>query len=195
MQTQQQQELYKLTDAATQLIETAPESGSFDHVFSYWRLPAFHDLQRTTLYSPKRPDSGKDSFVTITKWRRELDLDKLRDPVERLKHPKELEPTIEEASIVLEPDFVARVVGDLASVSLPSIRPDESIVGLDGIRYRFAFSSGYSSIDISWWCNHPKAWQEAAKQIEEVVLRVESAETTLTEQAGGGQAATRAEST
>ena len=177
MQTHQQKELYQLTDVATKSIDSVPESGSYDHVFSYWRLPAFHDLQRTTLYSPKRPESGNEPFVTITKWRRELDLEKLRDPIERLKHPKDLEPTIEEVSTVIDSDLVDKVVSELSNVSLPSIRPDEDIVGLDGISYRFAFSSGYFSLDVTWWCDYPKAWQDTARRIESIISNLESVKT------------------
>jgi hypothetical protein len=189
VQSQQQQEFYRLTEAATESLNSVPESGSFVHVFSYWRLPAFDDQTRTTLYAPRRAESGKDPFVTVTIWRRKVDLEKLRDPVERLKYPRELKPTIEALSTTLEPDLVASVISDLSSISLPSIRPHEGVVGLDGIGYRFSFSQGLFSLDLSWWCDRPETWQDATQRIEEIVSHLENAEPRRAEQGGGGNSA------
>ncbi|CAN5577595.1 hypothetical protein BH09VER1_BH09VER1_31970 [soil metagenome] len=173
MQTQQQQEFYKLTEAATQSLNSLAESSSFDRVFSYWRLPSFHDQTRTDLFTPRRL-AGRSSFVAVTTWRRLADTEKLRDPVERLKYPRELEPTIEHQSTDVASDIVASVISDLSVITLPSIRPLESTLGLDGTSYRFFFNQGYFSLDFSWWCEGPEVWKGAARQIEEIVSRLES---------------------
>ena len=96
VQSEQQQEYTRLIEAAGRELNSVAEPGSFLQVFSFWRLPAFHDQVRTTLYTPRREGSGKEPFVTITTWKRSQDVDKLRDPVERLRHPKDLQPTLEE---------------------------------------------------------------------------------------------------
>lgn len=153
------------------------ESGSFTHVFSFWALPAFHEQIRTTLYTPKRPDSGKEAFVSITTWQRAKDFDKLRNPVERLRHPKDLQPTFEESTYMIDADLVAQVTKELSAISLPSVRPTEAVLGLDGVGYRFFFRQGYFSLDLSWWCDSPSVWREATKRIEDVVLRLHSART------------------
>ncbi|GAA5484848.1 hypothetical protein [Haloferula sargassicola] len=194
MQSEQQQEYNRLTEAANETLNSVAESGTFLHVFSFWRLPAFEDHVRTTLYTPRRPDSGKDPFVSITTWKREDDFNKLRDPVERLKHPKELKPTIDEASKILDPEDASKVIEDLSAISLTSLRPTEGVLGLDGVGYRFSFSQGYFSLDLSWWCDRPKVWQEATSRIEDVVSRLHRAKPKLAEQDGAGQPATRSES-
>lgn len=174
MQSEQQQELYRLTDEAADALNAVPESGSFTHVFSYWRLPAFYDHTRTTLYTPNRSDGEKRPFITITTWRRDVDLDKLRDPIERLKHPKFLNPTIEESAFDVSPGSVADAVATLSEISLPALRPIEKVVGLDGIGFRFSFSQGFYALDISWWMERPQAWNLATGRLEELVARLES---------------------
>lgn len=173
VQSEQQQEYTRLIEAAGHELNSVAESGSFLQVFSFWRLPAFHDQVRTTLYTPRRPGSGKEPFVTITTWKRSQDVDKLRDPLERLRHPKDLRPTLEESSMVVDADTVAQVIADLSAISLPSIRPIEGVVGLDGVGYRFSFSQGYFSLDLSWWCDLPSVWRAATQQIEDVVMRLQ----------------------
>jgi hypothetical protein len=172
VQSEQQQEYTRLTEAAGHELNSVAESGSFLQVFSFWFLPAFHDQVRTTLYTPRRPGAGKDPFVSITTWKRSEDVDKLRDPVERLRHPKDLQPTIEESSTIIDAETVAQIIADLSAVSLPSIRPAEGVLGLDGVGYRFSFSQGYFSLDLSWWCDHPSVWRVATKQIEDIVSRL-----------------------
>lgn len=172
VESEQQQEYARITAAARRELSLVAESGSFLQVFSFWRLPAFHDQVRTTLYTPRRPGSVKDSFVSITTWKRSEDFDKLRDPVERLRHPKVLQPTIEESSSTVDAATVAQVIADLAAVSLPSVCPADQVLGLDGVAYRFAFSRGFFSLDLSWWCDQPGVWRATTKQIEDIVLRL-----------------------
>ena len=174
MQSDQQKEFYKLTESAKTLINDVPVAGSLEEVFSFWRLPSFSDHTRTTLYRPKIVDSNKDSFITVTTWNREADLAKLSDPIERLRHPKDLEPTITEICITLDSNAVSKAVFDLSRISLDSILPDERVIGLDGTGYRFSFSSGYFSLDLSWWCNHPVIWQDSTKEIETIISNLEN---------------------
>ena len=68
-----------------------------------------------------------------------MDAEKLRDPVERLRHPRQLLPTILESSTVLELDAVTDAIRVLEGIGIPSLRPSEQVVGLDGTQFRFAF--------------------------------------------------------
>jgi len=193
VQSKQQQEFYRLTEEASVALGAAPESGSFTHVFSYWRMPSFHNHTRTTLYTPKRPGSDRHPFFTISTWMRDIDLEKLRDPVERLKHPRVLTPTITESAINVSREAVAEVVTNLSQISLPALRPDEGVVGLDGIGYRFSFSQGFYGLDLKWWAELPSGWHPALEKIERIVAWLESQVATTAEQDGGGQPATRPE--
>lgn len=186
LQTEQQEEYLRLSETALDALNSVAESGSFLHVFSFWCLPAFRDQSRTTLYTPRRPESGKLPFFSVTTWKRTEDLEKLRDPVERLRHPKELKPTIEHSNKVLDTVFASQVIEDLSAISLPSLRPTETVLGLDGVGYRFSFDQGYFSLDLSWWCDRPKAWDTVTSRIEEIVSRLYHAEQNPEEQADAG---------
>jgi hypothetical protein len=169
MQLEQQQELSRLTKEATDTLDAAPESGSFTHVFSFWSLPSFGNHTRTTLYTPRKTNSDRQPFYTVTTWRRDIDAAKLRNPVERLKHPRVLTPTIEDSSTNIASDAVARIVTELGEISLPVLRPSECVLGLDGIGFRFSFSQGFYALDLSWWAVAPTCWRDATKRIEDLV--------------------------
>lgn len=181
MQSEQQQEFYRLTEDASGTLGAVPESGSFIHVFSFWRLPSFHNHMRTTLYAPKRPGAGRQPFFTISTWMRDVDIEKFRDPVERLKHPKVLTPTITESATNISPETSAEVVAKLSHISLPSIRPNEGVIGTDGIQYRFSYSQGFYGLDIKWWSDLPHSWHPALEQIERLVTWLETQELTTAE--------------
>lgn len=174
VQSEQQQEFYRLTDEASVTLGAVPEAGVFTHIFSFWRLPAFRNHTRTTLYAPKRIGTDKKPFFTISTWMRGADLEKLRDPVERLRHPKVLTPTITESAITVSSEVVEEVVANLAQISLPALRPNEGVIGLDGIQYRFCFSQGIYGLDLRWWADHPPSWHPALERVEKLVTWLEN---------------------
>ena len=186
VQSEQQQEFYRLTEAASVALDEVAESASFIQVFSFWKLPAFHNHTRTTLYAPKRPGTDKQPFFTISTWMREVDLEKLRDPVERLKHPKVLIPTITESTIMVSIEAAAEVVSNLADICLPTLRPTEGVLGLDGIGYRFCFSQGFYGLDLRWWVDLPHSWHPALERIKNVVAWLEDQKLSGVQQGGGG---------
>ncbi len=183
MQSEQQLELRHLTEAAAEILASVAESGSYTRVFSFWKMPSFGDQSRYTLYSPRRSDSNLHPFLDTTTWRRSVDSEKLRDPVERLKHPRHLLPTILESSKFLDSHAVTDAIRVLEGIGIPSLRPTEQVVGLDGTQFRFEFSQGYCSLDVSWWADRPKAWQSFAEKIEELVTYLQDKENQEAEQA------------
>ena len=168
------QERIDLTNSALNLLKKAPVSGSYNVRFSYWRLPAFHNQTRLTLYIPHpRAKPDIEPFFTVSTWRRDTDLDKLRDPIERLRHPKLLKPTIEEINKQISKDKVDQITSSLSRIPLPSLLPNENTIGFDGTRYRFSFDQGYYSLDLQWWCDYPKAWKSTIDDINNIISELE----------------------
>ena len=174
MQSEQQIELRHLTEAAAEILAAVAESGSYCQVFSFWKLPSFGDQFRYTLYTPRRSASNLHPLLTTTTWQRNVDSEKLRDPVERLKHPRQLLPTILELSMVLGFEAVTDSIRVLEGIGIPSLRPSEQVIGLDGTQFRFAFSQGYYSLDVSWWADRPQSWQGFAGRIYELVSNLQN---------------------
>ena len=167
------QEFQQLCHSALDQLESVAASGSYECVFSFWTLPSFADQSRVTLYTPRRDKSRLTSYVEFSVWRREVDAEKFRTPLERLKHPKVLKPTIESSAREVSHDLISDVIHDLKQVSLPCLRPDELMLGTDGTRYRFKADQGYFGIDLSWWCDGPEQWRETIQKLRTTVARVE----------------------
>ncbi len=186
MQSEQQLELRHLTEAATEMLASVAESGSYTRVFSFWKLPSFGDQIRYSLYAPRRSDSTLRPFLDTTIWRRSVDSEKLRDPIERLKHTRHLVPTIVESSKFLDSHAVTDAIRVLEGLGIPSLRPSEQVVGLDGTQFRFAFSQGYFSLDVCWWADRPDSWQCFAASIIELVANLQNNENQEAEHVSGG---------
>ena len=167
------QEFQQLCNSALEQLENVAASSSYECVFSFWTLPSFSDQSRATLYTPRRDKARLASFVEFAVWKRDVDAEKFRTPLDRLKHPKELKPTIETSTRELGHDLVSAVINDLKQVSLSCLRPDESMLGTDGTRYRFKADQGYFGLDLSWWCDGPMQWREAIQKLRTSVARVE----------------------
>lgn len=106
--------------------------------------------------------SGLDTAVLIcSRWRRDLDADKFRNPVERLRHGTHIKPTIE-----IEHFRIPRATYDsIWNVlrELPPLSPNPTIpIGLDGTSYEFAWWDSESpngpSRRYTWWEEIPPEW-------------------------------------
>jgi hypothetical protein len=171
-------EIQRLNRLALDRLNALPETDAYICIFSFWTLPSFRDQNRVSVYTPhpRSRESDLVPFMSKTTWRRTADLDKVRNPVERLKHPRELEPTMEEATKSLSPSLVDDAVRELSTIEVPSLMPNEVVLGLDGVRFRFLFNKGYYGLDLSWWAHLPSAWQEPTQRIQAIVARLETTE-------------------
>src|SRR6266498_727348 len=96
-----QREFQSLREKAMKELKNIAATGSYCNVFSLFVLPSFSPSRRFTVYSPVRPEKGHRPFVAFSTWRSDLDAEKLRSPIERLRYPKDLSPTIENDTLWL----------------------------------------------------------------------------------------------
>lgn len=94
-------------------------------------------------------------------WQRHQDLRKLTSPVERLKHPATLEPTVTEMCVddlnaVAENSL--RCLHDLHLVTLPAHRR----ISLDGTRHSLLVSDSNFELNLSWTTPGPDEWRPVA---------------------------------
>src|ERR1700761_5133193 len=94
-------EFLTLSEKARSLLRDVPERKGFFEVFSIWSYPSFVPSFRWTVYSPWLPNGDEKAIASHTVWQMNMDAEKFRNPVERLLHPRILEPTIEEEKFVL----------------------------------------------------------------------------------------------
>src|ERR1700743_638125 len=89
------QEFQSLSARAQHLLKDVAVSRGFREIYSLWTKPSFTPSSRCTICAPTRLDEGKSPFAEYSIWRSDLDLEKFVTPVERLRHPRDLAPTIE----------------------------------------------------------------------------------------------------
>jgi len=166
-----QHEYQLLRDVAMEQLKAIPESGNFRHVFSIWMMPSFSPPSRCTVYSPLPRAKEKQPFADFTVWRSELDGEKLRSPTERLKHPKDLIPTIENEVVWLTADEVKQMEQTIQGISIPLYLGQGSVAGCDGTSFEFRYDEIFFGGSIHWWENFPTEW----RPFTEAVVRIATA--------------------
>ncbi len=163
-----QREFRLLSANAKQHLMDVPESGSYRQVFSLWTLPSFTPSSRWTVYSPSRSKKGKSPFASYTVWRSDLDMEKFKSPLERLRHPKDLVPTIENETVGLTGDDIEEFVQRVRGISIPFFLGSPSVVGCDGTNFKFHYDEFFFGGSLHWWEDRPLEW----RPFTEVVRRI-----------------------
>jgi len=146
-QQQQLKEFYELSERAMSLLHAG-----------IWRLrlaisPSFGEPRMLGIAS-----SGKTLVVTWRVWRRLIDTEKLRTPVERMRFPTRLEPTIEQGSSPLSAETLSDALDDLAKLQVSAL-PPRSVFGTDGTGFDVFAGQGFHSATFRWWNSYPAEWK------------------------------------
>jgi hypothetical protein len=169
-----QQELRLLSEKAKQQLKDVPESGSYRHLFSFWVMPSFTPAYRCTLYAPRRSAQGKPPFASFTTWRSDLDYEKVRAPVDRLSHHRDLSPTIEDDTLWLTDadieDFQRRIRG----ISVPIFLGPATVAGCDGTSFEFRCDEIFYGASVHWWQDQPAEWRPFTAVVAQIALELES---------------------
>lgn len=103
-------------------------------VFQFLVLPTWAPLTAWDVY--RRGDVEGSLTLVRSCWRWDVDVEKFRSPIERLKHPGQISPTLEINQLNVDPDSLRQLVAELPLVEMhPEPSPN---VTLDGVRYELA---------------------------------------------------------
>lgn len=118
--------------------------------------------------------SEPEAFVAVlTSWDQPSDLARFASPVERLRHPRVLQPTLLRREGTLAAADARALVTDLANLQLP-LAPAPASFGLDGTRYELTLGAGSAMATVCWWERPPANWAAAAALTERVIALVEA---------------------
>ena len=137
------------------------------HVFQYLVLPSFSPPIAWDVFRRRRRGHEDDYVLVRSSWRSDLDLEKLRTPVERLRHPYPLGPTVDVHQLAAASDDLARLAAELAALEVPIGAPRQ-VAGLDGVTYEVAIEQPPHHIALaakcrlSWWFEPPRQWAALA---------------------------------
>lgn len=156
---------------ARRLAERAEALLHADEPASLFRLPAFRDWESMSLAL-----STEQAEVVYRTWRMRLDHDKLRSPVERLRWPKVLKPTIEERRSGIDVADARLLYAKLKTLTARPLPRPETVV-LEGCRFRMLTRHTSTSCSVEWIGQPPAAcllvattfsqvWQQLALQFD-----------------------------
>lgn len=140
-------------------------------LFQVIRCPAFEDAISWEIFEvAPAPTIYRAAKM---QWLREQDSEKFRNPVERLKYPRPLKPSIETNVNALRPEFVQSILEQLKAVQIPAW-PSASRIGLDGTMYELIVGGGFLSVHYRWWEQPPIEWQPLADISQAIVDQIEA---------------------
>src|SRR5262249_44385887 len=82
----------------------------------------------------------------------DVDAEKLRTPVERLRHPRKLEPTVRTREMQVGRSVLDQFLGGLEKVQVPALPIGRSL-GCDGTRFELFAESAMHWCNLGWWCD------------------------------------------
>jgi|SRR5215468_6216292 len=182
-------ELSQLENEAKLRLRTGASRRGFIREIQALVLPSFEDHRayelmlstpRATTPLQERPTgtSADNSSVLAVRtiWRKSIDVEKFRDPVERLRHgvSVRLQPTIEEADANVAREQLAALLFRATTLAVPPHIPDSG-VGLDGTTYELVFGRLFVQARFQWWCDAPAGWEPLAALLQEIERLVENA--------------------
>lgn len=164
MEQEQADEICQLRDAILANLRHHSFIDGGQHVFQYLVIPSFSPTVSFDVFKRCMNASNNDFVLTKTVWRSDLDLAKLSSPVERLRHPRPLQPTIEIHVLSVPSETLENLFKELSNLK-QSVATCQSQLVLDGVGYEIALEqtvkSGMSSNDrLSWNEPPPSEWQD-----------------------------------
>jgi hypothetical protein len=99
--------------------------------------------------------------------RRDIDSQAMRNPVERLKHPRPYPPTIEVDWVPIDRPVIEAVLAGLRANAIP-LAVANAPMGCDGTSFELFVGDGFCNARITWWCNLPREWQKLQRSIAEL---------------------------
>ncbi|WP_254513650.1 hypothetical protein [Anatilimnocola floriformis] len=145
-------------------------------------LPSFDNPVSWDVVSYFSREDGKQTRLVRSTWRMDVDHEALRSPVERQKHPRPYQPTLESGWVLLDAEKLEALLAQVRSIRIPLLVA-EAPMGLDGITYELAFGEFFCNSRIVWWCNMPQEWRELEPSVAELERLFES---TWESRPGGG---------
>jgi hypothetical protein len=156
------------------------DSLNAQHVFQYLILPSFTPPIAWDVFRRRRAGHQDDFVLVRSTWRSDLDLQKLRSPVERVSHPYPLIPSLEVHQLCAPSSELSRLAAELAALKFP-IGAVPSVGGIDGVTYEVAIEQPPHDIPLaakcrlSWWCEPPVEWEGLAAWVRRAAVLFDSA--------------------
>ncbi len=160
-----QREFYDLTlRASAQLRAGAHVPDGSTSVLHVVRQSSFEDALAAELLE-RRAEGEPEHRILVTRWLRGVDADRMRDPVERLRHPRRLEPTFERIELCARPPDARRWRAWIDRIELPPAEPAPIV--LDGTVIEVRAVVRGRVLRIAWNGSPPLVSSELSRLVDE----------------------------
>lgn len=130
-------------------------------------LPSFGNLEAWDLFQVVRKGQ-RDNVLVHSTWRRDIDLEAFRSPVERLKHPPKYQPTFDAESVELSAEELNKTLEPLRTMRIP-LFADVSTVSIDGLGYELAVGCVTELARLRWCNRAPEPWAPVQAYVDEML--------------------------
>jgi hypothetical protein len=119
--------------------------------------PSFDDI--VVLGILREGGRRRRGAVSLRRWRRAADSERLRSPVERMRHSRPLVATIEVADVELSPDAADAVLRAIGSDLVVPVFAGGAALVLDGTSYEVCIRRHPIACTLRWSNSHPAEWR------------------------------------
>jgi hypothetical protein len=136
--------------------------------------PVCWELVREAVEAKTTEISASSSFrVEYAVWRQDLDQEKFSNPINRLRYPKPVTPTIERTGYAVADDLAAGWISRFAGLTLPALI-QTGFVGCDGTAFEFSWGDSFLGARFHWWEQAPAPWTSLGQTFHEVLREFEA---------------------
>jgi hypothetical protein len=152
-----------LRDEAVAALRSASSMRGFERVAAASAFPSFADARRVELFASRDGDSAA---ARTTRWRMTLDVAKFSSPVERLRHPRPLAPTVEVDEVPVAVEVVRALLHEASGLRVAPWVHDRRF-GVDGTSRRLELECGLGARSAFEWREDPPAgWERIGAPFE-----------------------------
>lgn len=134
-------------------------------------IPSFEIVNSYNIFRIISHNQPTSYLVKTVNWRYDLDLEKFRTPLERLKYPATLVPTLESKSSPITAETVEQILDQFRHISLP-MWTDNKALGLDGTSYEIQLGDGFLLSRFHWWHEQPTEWQQLHLAFHQTIMQL-----------------------
>jgi hypothetical protein len=135
-------------------------------------IPAFEVAASWELFEVRPRSSEKFFDVILTAWDQRTDSSKFETPLERLKYPLKLEPSIRSRRVRVSANDAAAMTAAFEGVHIPVVA-GEHPYGADGTSYRLATGDLFGGSTFEWWEGGPANWAPLVEAVRQVLTVLE----------------------
>jgi hypothetical protein len=166
---EQRDEFYAVREAA---YDTLRLGIPIDHHCSvalcqFLILPSFENAISWDVIRVGSRKDGAQTRLYRSCWRMDVDSQAMSSPVERLKHPRPYNPTLETDWVLVDNGKLKAILARFTAIRIP-LTLATARVGCDGTSFELAVGDSFCNARIGWWCDLPEEWQELSPVVADL---------------------------